>query len=464
VTGRIALAADVTVALAGGAPLDEPPSLTRYVLPERERGLAALAAQLRARWDELVRDEWLAGTIDHARARRTLVAQARQDAQLHLGAATVDDDGRVVPSLPLLEVAVATPWTHVSFTRSGAPAARRAAGRPAGWIELYGDDVGAVGGALARLAAGVASSELARDPVLRRVADAAAAAGALATAPARAAFADQLEPDTIATLGGPTLLANLAGAHVLVDPVLGPVLGPGLDAAAGAVPAPAVRDLPPLAAIVLTSDDPATLDPGTLMLLDRSVPVWVPDRGGRGRVADLLRDLGFADVLALAPGMPVAIGDGGALLALPAPVAPRPRARSVIALAGRATAALVTGPFAVDDAEVAPLAARVAELNRRVSPLFVASPRRRHAPIERGWQWLLEPADTWLRPYPATAPRLQPLVAAAGATAVVVLGDDAALPGDVDADVRLAEAYDRYRLGGGQDGWLQPRAADDDPG
>jgi hypothetical protein len=226
-----------------------------------------------------------------------------------------------------------------------------------------------------------------------------------------------------------------------------------------------VADLPPLEAILLSSDDPSCFDLGTLLALDKQVPVFIPAAPPPAerapRLKPLLADLGFTTVRTLRPGEARAIGTGGEIAALPGPVATaRTRVRGGWALVGAAGAAITTGPFPLGADDVAALVPHVRELVGRVgpvSPMFVANPRRRRAPIETGWQWLFTPAAHWLRAQPEAPGSLVPLVEAAQATSVVVVGDEPTLPEDLGAVARLADCYDRYRLGAAQDGWLEPR-------
>jgi hypothetical protein len=447
--GAAALRRDVTIALLGGPGRDEPASLTRWVAPANERGLTAIAGRLRTWWLELVLDAWLAGDpAPRDRVVRQLVAEARQQVIALAGPAgpigAVDEAGRLGLHHPLLAAQPAAPWTGVHL----------AAGATGVDVELDDAELATAGRALAALIGGVAETDL----VSRRLHDAVRGAGLLGVPAAAPAFVGQLEPDTVATLGHCTLLANVAGAHVLVDPHLG-----APTARDRGLPAPAVADLPPLAAIVLTGDDPTTLDVPTLLLLDKNVPVLIPpapDPADRApQLKALLSDLGFSTVRTLQPGDARSIGDGGELVALPGSRTTGGRVHGGWAARGGAGGFAATGAIPLDDADVARLAeaaAAVASRSGPLSPWFVAAPRRRRAPIEDGWRWLLEPAASWVTPRRAARPRLGALVDATRAQAVVVYGDDPAVPEDLGAAARLADCYDRYRLGAAQDGWVDP--------
>ena len=219
--------------------------------PDPEAPLRELAARLRRRWLDLVVDDWLRGTIDREPALAPLVAEA--------GAIAAP----AAPRVTRLRV--------------------RGRGRDAATIALDAPEALARAGRMLGALARAASAVDARDDDARRVFDAIWRAGL--TAPAEPpAFEGQLEPGQVAGLGGATLLANLDGAHVLVDPRLPPT-PPGAP-----VPSPAVADLPALAAIVLTGAD---LDPATLALLDKDVPVYA------AAPHPLLAALGFARVAPL---------------------------------------------------------------------------------------------------------------------------------------------------------------------
>lgn len=426
-SGGVALRPDVGVELGGGPDGDEPVPVARYVAGETARRLAGIAEAARRAWGDVVRAQWLAGAIDRGRALEAVLAEVRRAAD---AAGLRVDGGRVTLPGPLLEERVASPWSALRLVVGDAIACE---------LPIDDRDLPAIADALARLAAGADAAALRGDVIGRRILDAASDAGLVDAAPARATFAGQLEADTVVTLGGHTLLANLAGAHVLVDPRLAPGR-PG-----DALPAPAVRDLPRLDAIVLTSDDSRCLDPGTLLQLPTATPVLVAPLP---RLAALVADLGFSAVRELTPGDSAPVGDGGAVDAL----------ATGVLLRGRRGAALATGPAVLDADTIAALTSALEATARTagpVSPLFLAAPARPRAPIERGWRWLLDAPDTWLAPrLPA---RLTPLCAAARTTTLVLCTPDAAVPADLGPDARRVDPYDRYRLGAGQDGWLEPR-------
>jgi len=423
------LAPELGVVLHGGPGDREPATVGRFVARGVERGLAAVAAQVRLAWRDLITEDWLTESPrprEEARAHLVAIARSAVLAEPGLAGAVVDERGVQLRG-PLLAEQAAAPWTRLAIG-------------PRFELELGGDALAETGRALGSLATAPAQLRAALEEagvIVPRVSP---------------AFERQLDPGTLATLGGFTVLANLGGVHVLVDPVLRG------GASADGVPLPAVIDLPALGGVLLTSDDPAALDVATLLALDKAVPIYAPPASTSGRIKPLLEALGFTSVRTARPGEPIAIGDGKAIPFDPREAGPRYRARIAYALSTRDGAALCCGGLALDDERVAVLAKFAAELARTapVSPILLCLPARRRAALESGWLWLLDPVDDWLRPT-APAPSLAPLVAAAGATTVVLHRADDVLPALDNLDVRRAEPYDRYRLGAAQDGWLSPR-------
>lgn len=119
----------------------------------------------------------------------------------------------------------------------------------------------------------------------------------------------------IAHLGHATLLANLGGQHILVDPWFPPA------SAADASPPPALIALPPLAGVFITHHHWDHVHSDTLLRLDKTIPVYIPRQDpGRAlspRTEELLRYLGFRAVQQLEHGAAIPVGDGGEVVATP---------------------------------------------------------------------------------------------------------------------------------------------------
>lgn len=94
-------------------------------------------------------------------------------------------------------------------------------------------------------------------------------------------------------VGHGTVLLETGGARLLTDPLLRRTMGPLLRR--GPLPAPAVTR--GLDAVLVSHLHIDHLDVKSMRLLDRGVPVVIPEHGVR-----LMRRLGFHDVRALAPG------------------------------------------------------------------------------------------------------------------------------------------------------------------
>jgi L-ascorbate metabolism protein UlaG (beta-lactamase superfamily) len=99
-------------------------------------------------------------------------------------------------------------------------------------------------------------------------------------------------------VGHGTVLTEIGGARILTDPLLRRYMGPLLRR--GPLPAPEVtRDLDAILVSHLHIDH---LDVRSMRLLDRRVPVVIPEHGVK-----LMRRLGFVDVRTLGPGETVEV-------------------------------------------------------------------------------------------------------------------------------------------------------------
>jgi hypothetical protein len=226
-------------------------------------------------------------------------------------------------------------------------------------------------------------------------------AGLLAPAPPATLLA--VPPGALVHLGHATLLANLGGEHVLVDPFLPPASR--LDT----LLPPAPCELPPLAAILITHHHWDHVHLETLLKLDKRVPVFLPRQHEgallRPRTERLLAYLGFADVRTLAHGESFEVGRGGRVLALPFFGEDPTRigyVGSCYALCHGGRAALVHVDSGTDAAGRSLVTTgALAELVRELGPLSpVLATRRQEAGtmIEHTWEFLLRPADEWVRP------------------------------------------------------------------
>ena len=132
--------------------------------------------------------------------------------------------------------------------------------------------------------------------------------GVVQPAPALSTPRLELSPGQIMHLGHATLLANLGGAHVLIDPWL------PAQSRDDVLPPLAACALPELAAILVTHHHFDHLNVDTLLRLDKATPIFVPappaDAPLVPKNRELLHHLGFDDVRELVPGSTLVLGDG----------------------------------------------------------------------------------------------------------------------------------------------------------
>jgi hypothetical protein len=442
---KLVLRPETMLALRGGPGDAEPATLARHVPPEVERVLSSVATRLRARWHERLVAGWLSGKSprrEEVLAELVGELRAAVRAEPLLRRATVEADGRLSLASPLVSTRVAAPWTQLAITgRDGTTAE----------VALGSDDLPDVGTLLGMLSLGTPRGALdahARtSAAARETLVALDRADALLGADGDPVLAGQVPPGGVVGLGGHCLLANLDGDHVLIDPNL-PTTG-----AVGAVALPSPIDLPQLSAVFVTSDDPACLDVATLLAIDKRARVYVPPAAANAarprQLARVFTDLGFTTVQVASPGETIRLPRGGEVR-----VGSAGTANAVLyLLVAQGKGALLTGASALHDAD--PITALRAGL-ASVSPVFVSVERRAYAAIERGWEWLFEPSARWMEPARPTELPLDDLAAAAAASTLVVAGDAAAIPSTATSCMR-AQCYDRYAIGEGLEGWVQPR-------
>jgi hypothetical protein len=491
---------------------DSSAPVSMFVSPSLLGPAMALHDELRRAWTEILRAAIASDRpVDRARAADILVRMTREalDHEPALAAAftLAGDPPRLAPRRPLASAAIEFPLAGLAFTDD------RVARRPlaSGDRELYvplADGHLARGGLaeagllLGRLHAGEGPAELAgflaSAPQARGLFGRLIALGLLGPAPARGALDGALAPGQVMHLGHAGLLANLGGLHVAIDPWLPPA------AAGDRPPPPGVGDLPPLAAIFLTHHHWDHLHVETLLQLDKRIPIHVPaQRRGRAlpvQAERLLHYLGFVDIRAMAHGAEVEIGDGGRVIAAPFfgedPTA-IDYAGNCYLLVHQGGAGLVHVDSAVDRHGASLWSTGgLAALRERfgaLSPVFATRRQERRTMIDYTWEGLLQPATAWVSPTEncvTGADALAALCEAAGGKALVLYSEGGGtwypagtnfLPGDRPAasepyqlgwdsleqifdrlealavDAIVSRPYQRFTLGGGAAGWVEPR-------
>jgi hypothetical protein len=475
--------------------------LTLTMPPAVLGSLQGLAQVLRHAWQQLWRAAIARGvTVDPAVAQAHLESIVRSELATDpaLAAAfALETPFRLVPRAPLHDAEVTFPIAGLRI--AGDRCWRDRGLRASRWAALdggVGEHLAAAGRLLGALARGLEASSLEawlrREPAMQPLVTALQGVDALASAEAGDPPIET-PPGTVTHLGHATLLANLGGRHVLVDPWLPPA-----SASDGALRPPQPQQLPDLAGIFLTHHHWDHVHAETLLLLDKQTPVYLP-------VADrtrpvwphtelLLRRLGFVDVRPLAHGERVEVGDGGsveaALFTGEDPCRLGWVGNTYVLRHGDA-AALVhvdaspdrDGVSTVSTGSVRALRAR----HGRLSPVFATRRQELGSMLDYGWEALLAPAAAWVEPTEncATGARfLGELCRDAGAAALVLYSEGGAawfppwtnfipLPGRdahaapyqhlwdpleviaeaaaaAGATTLVAAPFRRYRLGGGE--------------
>lgn len=212
-----------------------------------------------------------------------------------------------------------------------------------------------------------------------------------------------LPSGTVMHLGHATLLGNLGGAHILIDPWF-----PAASRSDSERPL-AYSQLPPLAAIFITHHHWDHVHIPTLMRIDRSTPIYIPHQDLEKplvpRTDLLLEQLGFARVHTLTPGQSVSIGDGGSVYAAPFYGEDPTRLGykgCCYVLVQQGQAALVhvdsgpdlSGLSTVTSGTGAALRSQFGAL----SPVFATRRQERGIMIEHTWEFLLADPAQWLLP------------------------------------------------------------------
>ncbi|MFN0246631.1 MAG: MBL fold metallo-hydrolase [Kofleriaceae bacterium] len=306
---------------------------------------------------------------------------------------------RLVPTSPIQSAQVRFPLDAISFFGDREPAHLR---QPPIRVDLA-QTRDAMFALLPRLANGIESDELAQltsqlpgplQEVLHRL------RFASLLGPAPAPVVREVARDAVIHLGHATLLANLDGAHVLVDPWLP-------TPSAGDTTRPwTTAELPPIAAVLMTHHHWDHVNVDTLIRLDRAVPLYVPrqreDAVVRPQTVALLQYLGFRDVRELVAGDRIPLGANAEVIALPfygedpTRIAYRGltyalRTGDAAALVHVDSGADYAGRSLADD----PM---LSSLGLQLDPVFATRRQERGFMIEHTWEFLFREIHEWVQP------------------------------------------------------------------
>lgn len=379
--------------------------LSLFVDPELLGELELVAAILREGWRKMISATLARGrSIDREAIAAELAAMARElcaEAPALAAAVDVREPFRLEPRRPLLAESVQFPVQALFVYGDRVPAYLRSPpvsipveSSLAAWTRL-----------LPALVGGLAAGEL------RELAAELGVAEALTRLWFASLLVDrdpptplELEPGEIAHLGHATLLANLGGRHVLVDPWFVPV-----SAADTSRRPVALAELPPIDAVLITHHhwDHVHLD--TLLLLDKRVPLYIPRQSNQRALAPqtaaVLAYLGFEQVREIDRGETLELGDGGKIAAASFYGEDPTRlgyCGNTYVLVHRGAAALVhvdsgsdyRGRSLVSTGEMAELVDRYGPLD----PVFATRRQELGFMIEHPWEFLFREVSEWLEP------------------------------------------------------------------
>ncbi|MBS1123315.1 MAG: uncharacterized protein H6Q90_5543 [Deltaproteobacteria bacterium] len=415
--------------------------ISLFVPPDRLGPLQYLAARLNHAWRTMVNAAISRGRLPEPdRTAAILDAICRELVRDHpaLGKVVraVGDPVRLEALVPLQDDTIHYPLDRFAcfqdreLARLTAPPVRTV-------VPADGPPVAAFGQLLGRLATGIDANELraelgAAAPALAQLVSALWFASLLDGRPPARPLA--LEPGTVAHLGHATLLANLGGHHVLVDPWLPP-------ASTGDVTPPvAPGELPPLAALFITHHHWDHVHPDTLLKLDKRTPIYVPAQDATRTLSPrtelLLRYLGFTSIHTLRHGEAISFGEAGEVVAAPFYGEDPTRLHFggncyLLRHAGKSalvhvdSSADLDGRSLVTTGDAAALVARYGPLE----PVFATRRQERGTMIDHTWEFLFQAADRWVRPTENCdngAAFLADLTRATGAKTLVVYSEGGA--------------------------------------
>jgi Beta-lactamase superfamily domain len=470
--GRLALAPTTGVEPRyRGLRVDASVPISGFVPAAILERLEGLAERMRQVWRRLA-------SAAHARGRRVDPDEAVPYFEAALRVALAEDwalaeqltleGGRLVPAGPLQTPGLQFPITELRFHHE-----RAVSDRSLRWVVDPEVGLAELGRFLGRLVAGV-EPEARWRPLVQAL----WSKGLVVSAETRPALA--VPSGSVMHLGHATLLGNLDGRHVLVDPWFSPA------STRDTVRPPDPGALPPLAGIFLTHHHWDHVDVETLLRLPKDVPIHVPRQDPTRTLwphtERLLEELGFTRVVAVSPEDVVPLGGTAKVTVLPFYGEDPTRigwAGACYVLEEARGRALVHADSGVS-AEGQSLAGSGRLVN--LAPMLVFATRRQEVGVmvEHPWEFLLRPLAEWARGTENCcngARELDALVRAAGAERLVLYSEGgapwyprgtdflrvdedfgvheylweslSALQAGVSAEMSLSRPYDVYRLGDG---------------
>lgn len=396
--GRIVLQPTVALGVRFGAEPRASLPISAFVPEIKLRAAERLAATLCEAWRRMCSAAQARHVAVDLRQAEDILWRVAVERNFELGDQfAVDETNRsLVPRTPLQQDTISHPLVELCVYHDREPGTRA----PLRLTPLP-NQVPLLGRLLGELATGIAAAAL--DSLVIRTSPLAAAVAALLGGGFVGATAElsplALDPGTIMHLGHATLLANLGGEHVLVDPWL-PAASEH-DAIRPLAPA----QLPSLAGIFLTHHHWDHVHPETLLKLSKKVPVFVPRQDSNRplwpRTDVLLRHLGFDDVRLLAAGDAVSVGDGGRVVMLPF-FGEDPSLTGFVGacwlLEHNHARALVHVDSGVDVEGRSLASSSALAAHAPASPVFATRRQELGTRVEYSWEFLLQPTRRWLEP------------------------------------------------------------------
>lgn len=378
-----------------------------FVPPQILHPLQRLAETLRAAWGYLLRAAHSRGTLVEPQAAEGILVAIcedvlRNDAVLAELFTVQRDPFRLVPRHPLQEATLQYSLEELRLLPDRAPQREL---RPFRWSFPP-----ALTPTVARwfgwLSHGLSRAELAHKlreapPIITQLLHLLRDRGLL-TLSAAPPTTRSLQPGEIMHLGHATLLANLGGQHVLFDPWFPPA------SVTDRVRPPSCAELPPLAGIFITHHHWDHVNLETLLKLRKDIPIYVPRQPTGSvlapRTAQLLAQIGFEQMRELGHDEQVTVGQGGTITAVPFfgedPTRLHFGANCYVLTHGEHSA-LVHVDSGTDSEGRSLISSGIAEsLVARfgpLSPLLATRRQERGMMIEHTWEFLLQPAQNWVR-------------------------------------------------------------------